>query len=127
MKYLCLVHCAPAVFEAMSRADFDALAEESMAYDRALDSQGRLIAAEALMPAKAARVVQRREGRVTHTDGPLRTDLTEPLVGFVLIDAPDLETATRLAGGIPLARHGRIEVRAVFEGDGGGAAAEERR
>jgi hypothetical protein len=37
------------------------------------------------------------------------------MAGFILIEARDLNEAVRLAGGIPIAELGTIEVRPVYE------------
>ncbi|HWV10470.1 MAG TPA: YciI family protein, partial [Pseudomonas sp.] len=50
------------------------------------------------------------------TDGPF-AETKEQLAGFYLIDARDLNEAIQIAGKIPPARVGSIEVRPVRELD----------
>ncbi len=112
MKYLCLVHCDEAVIRAMPPDELKALNEESMAYDRTLDEGGYLITADALASVRSAKVVQVRNGRRSHVDGPY-AEAREQLGGFILIEARDLNAAIQLAGRIPMARYGAIEVRPI--------------
>jgi hypothetical protein len=56
----------------------------------------------------------RRWGRLSATTGPF-AETTEQLGGFVLIEARDLNEAIQIAGWIPSARIGSIEVRPVID------------
>lgn len=112
MKYLCLVHCDENLLRSLSPGERKTLNEDSMAYDRELEKAGHFIAAEALEPVKLARVVQVRNGRRSHVDGPY-AEAREQLCGFILVEARDLNAAIQIAGRIPVARYGAIEVRPV--------------
>ncbi|RWM96320.1 MAG: hypothetical protein EOR84_13810 [Mesorhizobium sp.] len=46
------------------------------------------------------------------TDGPF-AETKEQLLGFVMIEAADIDETLEIAGGIPLAEIGTIEVRAI--------------
>jgi hypothetical protein len=74
---------------------------------------GRLIVAQALQSVKTARTVRRRNGKRLVTDGPF-AETKEQLLGFVMIEAGDIEEALDIAAGIPLAELGTIEVRAIY-------------
>ncbi|QNK66314.1 YciI family protein [Variovorax sp. PAMC26660] len=112
MKYLCLVFCDEAVIRALPPDELKALNEQSMAYDRELEKSGHFITAEALGSVKSAKVVQVRNGKRSHVDGPY-AEAREQLGGFILIDARDLNAAIQIAGHIPMARYGAIEVRPI--------------
>ncbi len=112
MKYLCLVHYDEAVIDTMPPDALKALGDESRAYDRALERGGHYIASNALEPVKTAKVVQVRDGKRSHVDGPY-AEAREQLGGFILIEARDLNAAIQLAGRIPMARYGAVEVRPV--------------
>ena len=116
MKYLCLVYVDAALFGALSDGARAALDVESAAYDEELASRGQLVVAEALQRAKHAKVLQLRQGRVSHTDGPF-IETKEQLGGFILIEADDLNAAIQIASKIPLARMGSIEVRPIAKVD----------
>jgi hypothetical protein len=49
------------------------------------------------------------------TDGPF-AETKEHLLGFYLIDVPDLDSALDWAGKMPHLGHGTVEVRPVMEG-----------
>jgi hypothetical protein len=53
-----------------------------------------------------------RGGKISMTDGPF-AETKEILGGFIFIEARDLNEALRIAGNIPMARLGSIEVRPV--------------
>jgi hypothetical protein len=58
--------------------------------------------------------VRVREGKRLVTDGPF-AETREQLGGFYLIHAKDLDEAIGIAGRVPAARFGTIEVRPVME------------
>ena len=93
----------------MESAAFD---DEHLAYDDTLKAGDHLLAAHALEPAENATIVRVRDGRISTTDGPF-AETKEQLGGFILIEARDLNEAILLAAGIPSARLGSVEVRAV--------------
>lgn len=55
-----------------------------------------------------------RDGKPLVTDGPF-AETREQLGGYFLIDARDLDEAIAIAGRIPAARVGTIEIRPVME------------
>jgi hypothetical protein len=93
----------------MARLDAD-----SLAYDRSVEQSGRLVIAQALQSVKTSKTVRRRQGKRLVTDGPF-AETKEQLLGFLMIEAGDIDEALEIAGGIPLAEIGTIEVRAVYK------------
>jgi len=79
-----------------------------------LASRGQYLGAMPLQPVATATSVQVREGRRTVNDGPF-AETREQLGGFFLIDARDLDEAIAIAGRIPGARKGTVEIRPVLE------------
>lgn len=63
---------------------------------------------------KTSKSVRRRKGKRLVTDGPF-TETKEQLLGFVMIEAENLDEALAIAGDIPLAEIGTIEVRAIHD------------
>jgi hypothetical protein len=114
MKYLCLVYAEEVTLDAMPQAEIDTLVDESLANDEDLRESGHLVLAQALDHVLAATTVRVRNGRLSATDGPF-AETNEQLGGFVLIEARDLNEAIRIAGRIPSARLGSIEVRPVID------------
>ena len=114
MKYACLVYLDEETFEPMSEREEAALVNEALDSDDALRASGNWVYANALDLPSAAVSVRVRNGRLSMTDGPF-AETKEHLSGFIVIDARDLNEAIRLAGNIPMARLGTIEVRPVRE------------
>jgi hypothetical protein len=114
MRYLCLVYGDEAKLDVMPQHEIDALIDEVLANNEELQASGRLILAQALEHVAAATTVRVRNGKLSATDGPF-AETNEQLGGFVLIDARDLNEAIQIAGRIPSARIGSIEVRPVID------------
>lgn len=114
MKYLCLAYEAEETFHALSRAEWDALRDETIAYVESLQRSGQLIHTNALQSARTAATLRVREGKLTVTDGPF-AETKEQLGGFFLIDVRDFDEAVQIAAKWPGARFGDIEVRPVEE------------
>lgn len=113
MRYVCLIYNEPARLEAMTPADWQELVSETEAFDAALTRNGQLIACERLASVDTATSVRFRGAKPSVTDGPF-TETKEHLGGFLLIEARDLDEATRIAAACPPARLGGIEVRPVW-------------
>ena len=114
MKYVCLVYGEEKDLHAMTPQRLAKLDADSMAYDRSLDQQGKLIIAQALQSVRTSKSVRRREGKRLVTDGPF-AETKEQLLGFVMVEADTLDEALDIAAGIPLAEIGTIEVRAIYD------------
>lgn len=115
MLYVCLVHFDDKqVFSRLSETEKRELDIASTGYDRELAASGNLIRAQALQAPESAVLVRVRDGKISATDGPF-LETKEQLGGFILIEARDLNDAIRIAGGIPLAQHGTIEVRPIYQ------------
>jgi len=67
----------------------------------------------ALKPTSTATTVRVRDGKRLTTDGPF-AETNEQLGGFYLIEAKDVDEAIHIAGKIPAARVGSIEVRPIM-------------
>ena len=66
----------------------------------------------ALQPTSTATTVRVREGKRLTTDGPY-VETKEQLGGYYLVEARDLDEAIAIAGKIPGARVGGVEVRPI--------------
>lgn len=116
MKYACLVYCEPDALKRLSPEAKAALDHDSQAYDRQLMDAGHFIAASALQPVGTACTIRVRDGNTSTTDGPF-AETKEVLAGFIFIEAADMDEARRIASGIPMARHGSVEVRPELDFD----------
>ena len=109
MKYLCLVYSDE---QALHNSPDSPRDDECHAYAASLLAAGQMLAGEALQPVHSATTLRVRGGQLSITDGPF-AETREQLAGFYLIDARDLNEALQIAGKIPPARVGSIEVRPV--------------
>lgn len=114
MKYLCLLYHDEAAARELSKGDLDAGFAEYAALNAALQQSGHYVASNALQPSHAATLVRVRDGKLSTTDGPF-AETKEQLGGYLLIEAPDLNAAIQVAGRIPGARYGTVEVRPILE------------
>ncbi|RUX15437.1 YciI family protein [Mesorhizobium sp. M2A.F.Ca.ET.042.01.1.1] len=114
MKYVLLVYGEEKDLYALTPERAARLDADSLAYDRELDRQGRLVIAQALQSVKTSKSLRRRKGKVLVTDGPF-AETKEQLLGFVMVEADDLAEALKIAERIPLAELGTVEVRAIYD------------
>ncbi len=113
MRYVCLVHFEHEKLDGLPPAEKQDVDRRSLAYDRELGARGKLIVAQAVEGGDHAVLVRVRDGNVSTTDGPY-IETKEQMAGFLLIEALDLNEAIEIAGRIPLAEIGTIEVRPEY-------------
>jgi hypothetical protein len=114
VKYALLIYAAPGAREGVQPAD-DGVIDSWLDYTAALKESGSLLAAEQLAQVVTATSVTMRAGERLLIDGPF-IETKEHLLGFYLLDVPDLDTALDWAGKMPIMRYGTVEVRPVLEG-----------
>jgi hypothetical protein len=85
---------------------------EYMTYTQDIKASGHYKAGDALQPVATATTVRVRDGKTQVTDGPF-AETREQLGGYYLVEAKDLDEATRIASRIPAAREGSIEIRPI--------------
>ena len=105
MKYLCLVYLDERVLPELPD-------EDCVDFDSSIRESGHCLASEALQSVQTATTVRVRNGKLSVTDGPF-AETKEQLAGFYMIEARDLNEAIQIAGRIPPARVGSIEVRPI--------------
>ncbi len=114
MKFMCLVYNDDARLEAMPEAEFWSFSDAHVAVDEELKRSGHSLVAEALQPARIAKTVRVREGKLHVTDGPY-AEAKEQVGGIYLIEAASMDEAVQIAARIPSASVTGIEVRPVWE------------
>jgi len=114
MKYLCLIYDDENKVYSLPQNEMHRLMEEYMAFTRDIRKSGHLLGGNDLEPVKSATTVRVRNGKMSTTDGPF-AETKEQLGGYYLIEARDLNEAIQIAGRIPSAKLGCIEVRPVRE------------
>jgi hypothetical protein len=111
MKYMLLIYADE---KACTDEERQHCYVESTELTHELNARGQYIAANPLQPVATATSVRVREGKRLVTDGPF-TETREQLGGYFLVEAKDLNEAISIAGRIPAARWGTVEVRPILE------------
>ena len=113
MQYLLLIYGNEADWANLSEAEQGQIFGEYMTYTTQIQQSGNYVAGEALEPVATATTVRVKNGKTLTTDGPF-AETREQLGGYYLVEAKDLDEAISLAGRIPGAKHGSIEVRPIM-------------
>jgi hypothetical protein len=111
MKYMLLAYGTEGAWTENERAQCMA---ESTQLCHDLAAKGQFLGASPLHPVATATCVKVRGSDRLITDGPF-AETTEQLGGYFLIDVANLDEALAVAGRIPAATKGTIEIRPVFE------------
>ena len=106
MRYLMLVCVDP------SAEPFDPAQDNVEEWVALNDKSGRRILGNRLEHVSKAKTVRVRKGQLLVTDGPF-AETREWIGGFDLLDCANIEEAIEIASTHPMARFGRIEVRAL--------------
>ena len=117
MKYALLIY-SPTTAEEYAAAAVphsDEAGGEWVRYTQAAKDAGVLLAAEQLTHTETATSVRVRGDDRLITDGPFM-ETKEHLLGFYLIDVPDLDTALEWATLMTAVNGGTVEVRAAISG-----------
>jgi hypothetical protein len=113
MQYLLMIALDESASAGATQAEVDAMTAEYDEFGQKMAARGVLRGGERLRPVADATVVRVRNGEVLTTDGPF-AETKEQLAGYFLVDCKDLDEAIEVAGQIPGARFGSIEVRPIW-------------
>ena len=83
------------------------------------DANGIRVRGERLRPATEAKTIRVRAGELMVADGPF-TEAKEWIAGYDILECENMEQAIAVASRHPMARSGRIEVRAFWPFDAEG-------
>lgn len=111
MKYMLLIYVDE---KAWTEAEMKQCYDDSTQLAHQLKSKGQYLSASPLQSVSTATTIRVREGRRLVTDGPF-AETREQLGGYFMIEAKNLDEAIEVAGRIPGARKGTIEIRPVLE------------
>ena len=111
MKYMLLIYMNET---AMNASERDQCMADSTQLCHQLQSKGQFRGASPLHPVSAATSIQVRAGKRLITDGPF-AETHEQLGGYYLIDVANLDEAIEIAGKIPGAKVGTVEIRPIFD------------
>ena len=111
MKYMLLIYADE---QAWTESERQNCYGESTQLAHDLKSKGQFLSTSPLQPVSTATSVQVRGGKRFVTDGPF-AETREQLGGFFMIEAGNLDEVIDIAGRIPGARKGTVEIRPVVE------------
>ena len=111
MKYMLLIYMDE---QALNDSEREKCYVESTAVAHELHLKGQYLAASPLQSVATATSVRVRDGRRLVTDGPF-AETREQLGGYFMVEAKNLDEAIAIAGRIPGARLGTVEIRPVIE------------
>src|SRR6187455_1564592 len=112
MKYMMLIYLDE--INALTESEREHCYVESAQLTQELNAKGQYLLASPLHPTSTATSVRLREGKRLVTDGPF-AETREQLGGYFLIEAANLDEAIDVAGQIPGAAKGTVEVRPIME------------
>lgn len=113
MEFLLLIYGVETAWGKMTEQEQATMYQEFGVFTRDITASGKFRAGSQLAPTASATTVRVRDGKRITTDGPF-AETKEQLGGYYLIDASDLDEAIAIAGQIPIARSGSIEVRPLI-------------
>ncbi|MBV8761106.1 MAG: YciI family protein [Deltaproteobacteria bacterium] len=113
MQYLLMIYEPEKVWTEMTEDSRNKMFGEYMEFTKSVKASGHFKAGDALQPTATATTVRVRDGKTQVTDGPF-AETREQLGGYYLIEAANLDEATKIAARIPSARFGSIEVRPIM-------------
>jgi hypothetical protein len=116
MQYMLLIYDQEKLWQDMPEAEQKQMFGEYMKFTEDIKASGHYKAGDALQGIHTATTVRVRDGKTQRTDGPF-AETRETLGGYYLIEAKDLDEATKIAARIPSARLGSIEIRPVMNYD----------
>jgi hypothetical protein len=111
MKYMLLIYGDE---DAWTEDERGRCFAESAQLTQELHTRGQYLGASPLHPVAMATSVRVRDGKRLVTDGPF-AETREQLGGYFLVEADDLDEAIAVAGRIPGARKGTVEIRPILE------------
>ena len=111
MKYMLLIYGDENALDQESR---EKCYGESTKLAHDLRAKSQLISTAPLHHTSKSTSVRLREGKRLVTDGPF-AETREQLGGYFMVDAANLDEAIDIAGRIPGAKWGTVEIRPVVE------------
>jgi hypothetical protein len=114
MRFVCLFHIDAELIGKLTPEELAEFDRQNRDADAELIRSGHYVSALALADPARARVVRRRRGQLSATDGPY-TETKEQLGGILIIEARDMAEALAIAESGPMADYGTVEVRPELE------------
>jgi hypothetical protein len=109
-----LIYNDASLLEALPKPELDSRMRHCLAHADELRDEGRLLDAQILGPAAAAKSVRIRNGKLAATDGPF-AETKEMIAGFNVVEAESMDEAVRMAAEFPWVQTGCVEVRPIVD------------
>jgi hypothetical protein len=117
VKYILLIYNNPAMLEAFSEEEMNAVMSEVDSIMSELTASGEWLGGEGLAHPSQAKTVRVRGGVPAITDGPF-VESKEQLAGYCLFECETLERATEIASRWPDASYAAVELRPLMRQSG---------
>jgi hypothetical protein len=115
MKYMFITYLDEKAWLSLSESEQQQKMAEAMPHVQLLIASGKFLGGAPLHPTSTGATVRVREGKPLVTDGPF-AETREQIGGYTLIEAKDMDEATRIAAGFLGTRSPSIiEVRQIVE------------
>ena len=114
MRYLLTICNDESAMLALSPDEDAAMLAQYGEFAEEMTRRGVLREGLRLRPTSDATLVRVRDGAVLTTDGPF-AETKEQIGGIFLVECADLDEAIEIAGKIPHALYGSVEVRPIWE------------
>ena len=114
MKYMLLTYLDENAWLALSKEQQQAEIQKCEPHVKKLLAAGKILDGAPLHPTSTATTVTVKQGKRLVTDGPF-AETSEQLGGYYLVDVPNIDEAIAIAGRIPAAKKGTVEIRPVFD------------
>ena len=113
MKYLCLIYEDRELGKTLPKADIEKAKQDYRTFTDNLKQNGQYVTGN-MLDTQATKTVRASNGTPLAKDGPV-VQTKDQLGGYYIIEAYDLNEAVKIAGRIPSAKWGAVEVRPVAE------------
>ena len=116
MKYMLLLCRDEQTWDGLSTTERQQVYADMLTLADELTARGQFLGGSPLQPSAQATSVRVRDGKRLVTDGPFAPETREQLGGYMLVEVEDRDGAIAIAGRIPLARYGAVEIRPLRDG-----------
>jgi len=117
VKYLMIVRVDGELAGRMTEAEGAAMGTGGQEWASQADARGARVMGHELGPSSEGKVVRRRTGKTSVTDGPY-AEAREQIAGFDILECRSMEEAIEVASRHPVASIGALEIRAFGASDG---------
>ena len=113
MQYVLLIYVGEDVTAGLSSEERATYFQGYAGFEGDVQQRGIKTGGQPLQPVSTATTIRIRDGDTMITDGPF-AETKEQLAGFYVLECENLDEAIALAGKMPDAQYGAIEIRPVF-------------